>query len=84
MIRKKAKKNCIIKNGQLERISSYTNDQINGEEKLYHENGEFKKYHPNGQLKLISLYTNDMRNSECKEYYDNGQLKHIGTVKCRT
>ncbi|MEM1326845.1 MAG: toxin-antitoxin system YwqK family antitoxin [Bacteroidota bacterium] len=79
-------------NGQLIEEATYQNNQLNGERKVYYEdgsvqtietyvadqhNGRFLSFFDNGKVELQGDYVNGIMEGEWKSYYSNGQLKEI-------
>jgi antitoxin component YwqK of YwqJK toxin-antitoxin module len=78
--------------GKLYEQSTYHNDTLTGERKLFHENGNllivehheqgrfegaYKVYYENGQLELEGMYVDNKMTGPWKRYYPSGQLMEI-------
>ncbi len=76
--------------GQVHEERNYANDALNGESKVYFENGKldyvenhvngvyegiYQNYFPTGQLSNEGLYVNDEMTGIWKRWYENGQLR---------
>ncbi len=72
--------------------AQYKNDQLNGERKLYFENGEvqiienyldgnfegpYQTFYENGQVQLVGQYSNNKAEGEWKKYYDSSELMEV-------
>lgn len=83
-------------NGALALEHNYIKGQLDGLEKIYHEDGSlsgvlnlkdgkydgaFKYYHPNGALKQEGYYKQDKIIGLLYSYHDNGKLKEVVTMK---
>ena len=77
-------------NGQVFEERFYQNDLLEGESRIYYENGKldyienhvkgeyvgmYKKYYENGQLSNEGQYVDNQMNGLWKRWYDNGQLR---------
>ena len=78
------------KDGSVFEESNYKNDLLNGERKMYYENGKIQilenyidgefdgpyfTYHQNGKVDNEGVYTAGMMQGKWKRFYDNGQLR---------
>jgi antitoxin component YwqK of YwqJK toxin-antitoxin module len=78
--------------GTLMEEANYVNDTLDGERRLYHENGKvqikeqydqgqfvgaYQTFYENGQMELEGTYTEGAMNGEWKRYYENGQLMEV-------
>ncbi len=93
-INKKTKKKegeylAFYPNGQKMEESFYLNDSLNGERKLYHENGQlesitthangmfegkYQKFDENGKMLNEGQYMNNEMSGTWKKWYDSGEL----------
>lgn len=82
-------------NDNLTRETPYQNGDINGVEKMYHDNGAHletpykngkkngieKLFDGDGKLSSETPYINDQESGVVKEYYESGKLKSATTYK---
>jgi len=86
---------AFAENGKLVESAQYTNDQLNGERRLYNEEGvleiiehysngkyegDYEVFYANGQQKQKGAYSNDMAQGEWKTFYPNGKLKETVVI----
>ena len=85
-----------FKSGQKAEEATYNKDTLDGERKMYYENGQveihelyknglfegiYKTFYENGQLAQEGHYINNEMQGEWKRYYKSGQLMEIVTFK---
>ena len=72
--------------------AKYQNDQLNGERRLYYENGQvqiiepyaegnfdgpYQTFYENGQAQLVGQYRANKAEGEWKKYYDSSELMEV-------
>jgi len=82
--------NAFFPNGKPSRLCYYSDGEKNGQDIIYHNNGQLrsvdtvafgvtnglsKEYYPNGKLKSEYRYLNDNSHGICREFNENGTLK---------
>lgn len=90
---KKDGKWITYKDNKIVKIENFKNDELNGEEIYYHENGqiiskgnyvndkpdgEHISYYYNGKIKSVENYKNGLEHGKFIDYFNNGKIKYSG------